>query len=128
MKTKITESELQEKLKNHKLWLDSDFKEGKQIDLEGFDLREAILKEAILQNADLEDTDLEDTDLKNANLQSDKPCKHSNKHNQIKDIMNLMKQAIQIYRKKEKIKTLQNDPEELIKELEILVNILELEE
>jgi hypothetical protein len=70
---KITEQELKTILEQHKLWLDSNKKEGKRADLSsadlrGADLRGADLTDANLTGADLIGADLTGVDLSGANL------------------------------------------------------------
>ena len=60
----MTNEELNEILRKHKLWL-----EGKK-DGESADLRYADLSDADLRNADLRNADLSDADLSGANLRS----------------------------------------------------------
>ena len=52
---KITEEELKEILEQHRLWLDSNGKEGKRANLTGADLRRANLTGANLTNTILDD-------------------------------------------------------------------------
>ena len=65
---KITEEELKEILEQHKLWLDSNGKEGKRADLSGADLRYATLSDADLRYATLTDANLTMADLSGADL------------------------------------------------------------
>jgi uncharacterized protein YjbI with pentapeptide repeats len=65
---KITKNELKTILEQHKLWLDSNKKEGKCADLSGADLYGADLYGADLTGADLSDADLTDANLTDANL------------------------------------------------------------
>ena len=65
---KIAEEELKEILKQHKLWLDSDEKEGKQADLSYEDLAYAKLSGAILRRANLDGVNFSYSDLSGANL------------------------------------------------------------
>lgn len=65
--------ELHEILEQHKLWLDSGDKEGRQADFSGATLycsnfRNSVLRRANLSGSDLEGSDLEYADLKGANL------------------------------------------------------------
>ena len=60
---KITEEELKEILEQHKLWLDSNEKEGKHADLSSVNLTDANLTGANLYHANLTDADLTDADL-----------------------------------------------------------------
>ena len=65
---KITEEELKEILEQHKLWLDSDEKEGKQADLSYDNLAYAKLSGAILRRANLDGVNFSYSDLSGANL------------------------------------------------------------
>jgi hypothetical protein len=65
---KITEEELKEILKQHRLWLDSDEKEGKQADLSYDNLAYAKLSGAILRRANLDGVNFSYSDLSGANL------------------------------------------------------------
>jgi hypothetical protein len=63
----MTQTELNEILEKHKLWLEE--KEGgERANLGGADLRDANLYRADLRGADLRNADLSDTDLRGANL------------------------------------------------------------
>ena len=69
----ITKEELKTILEQHKLWLDSNEKEGKRVDLRRADLRRANLSGAdltwaILSGVNLTGADLTDADLRYANL------------------------------------------------------------
>ena len=64
----ITEEELETILEQHKLWLDSNEKEGKRADLSGARLTDAILTGADLTSADLTDAKLYGAILSGANL------------------------------------------------------------
>jgi len=63
----MNQTEINEVLRLHKLWLDND-PEGKQADLSAADLSGADLQGADLQDADLQDADLQDADLPGADL------------------------------------------------------------
>jgi hypothetical protein len=65
---KITEEELKTILEQHKLWLDSNKKEGKRADLSSANLRCANLYRANLRRADLTSADLFGADLTGADL------------------------------------------------------------
>ena len=70
----MRQSELKAILKDHKLWLESDGKQGKRAYLEGADLQfvnlqDANLYGANLTGADLTEANLRDTNLEGANLQ-----------------------------------------------------------
>ena len=75
---KITKEELETILEQHKLWSDSNGKDGKRADLSGADLSDADLmfanltfadlSGAILSGADLSDADLTRADLSGADL------------------------------------------------------------
>jgi hypothetical protein len=65
---KITEKKLKEILEQHKLWLDSDEKEGKCANLTFANLTGANLRYADLRYADLTRVDLYGADLTNASL------------------------------------------------------------
>ena len=70
---KITEEELKEILEQHRLWLNSNGKEGKctnltNVNLSGADLRRADLIGADLRRANLRRADLRGADLRGANL------------------------------------------------------------
>mgnify|MGYP002672113775 CR=1 FL=1 len=67
---KITREELNEVLEKHKLWLDTDGKEGEQADLSYTDLRGFNLTRANLSDSDLEGADLRFANLKSTNLHS----------------------------------------------------------
>ena len=62
-------SELNTILDQHRLWIESDRKQGKRANLRGAYLRRAYLRGAYLQGADLQGADLQDAYLQNANLQ-----------------------------------------------------------
>lgn len=72
-------NDLKRIVKAHELWLESDFQEGRQADLnrsdlKGADLRRANLKRAILKSADLSGADLQginfgEADLRGTNLE-----------------------------------------------------------
>ncbi|QDF14408.1 pentapeptide repeat family protein [Staphylococcus phage PMBT8] len=64
---KITQKELDKKLKLHELWLD-DNTQGVRLDLSGLDLKRVDLEGANLQYAILNDANLYFSDLKFANL------------------------------------------------------------
>ena len=69
----ISQAELDEVLKQHRKWLNSDYNKGNQadlsyIDLSGLDLQYANLHGANLQGSDLRYADLEEADLDTANL------------------------------------------------------------
>ena len=71
---KITEEELKEILEQHKLWSDSDEKEGKRADLtdadlSGANLTRANLRFAVLTRANLTDANLSGVDLINSELE-----------------------------------------------------------
>ena len=65
---KITQQELNEILKQHKLWLESDFVKGERAYLTDADLSNADLSNADLTNANLRGSYLRGADLTNANL------------------------------------------------------------
>jgi uncharacterized protein YjbI with pentapeptide repeats len=70
----ITKPKLDQILKQHQLWLESDGHEGararlEDADLQGSDLRGADLQAANLRRADLRRADLRDVDLRGADLQ-----------------------------------------------------------
>ena len=67
---KITEEELKEILEQHKLWLDSNEKEGKCADLTDADLTWADLTGANLTSADLRGSNLNFANLRRADLTS----------------------------------------------------------
>ena len=67
---KITKKELKTILEQHKLWLDSNEKEGKCVDLSGANLSGANLTCVDLSGADLSGADLRCADLSGANLTS----------------------------------------------------------
>ena len=67
---KITEKKLKEILEQHKLWLDSNEKEGKCADLTDADLRFANLYGAYLSGADLRGSNLNFANLRRADLTS----------------------------------------------------------
>ena len=67
---KITEKKLKEILEQHKLWLDSNEKEGKCADLTDADLRCADLSYANLSGADLRGSNLTFANLRRADLTS----------------------------------------------------------
>ena len=60
---KISKEELYEILKQHKIWLESDYNLGSRADLYGANLSEANLSEAKLSGADLSGADLSGADL-----------------------------------------------------------------
>jgi len=64
----MNEIELKEILKQHKIWLGSDFKQGEHANLRDADLEDADLRDADLRDADLEDADLRGANLRGANL------------------------------------------------------------
>ena len=55
----MQKEELTETLKAHKLWIESDGKEGRRANLTGANLREADLRAADLREADLRAADLQ---------------------------------------------------------------------
>ena len=63
-----SESDLQELLKEHTLWIESSHVKGRFADLSGARLVKAGMRGASLRNANLNDTDLSYADLTNANL------------------------------------------------------------
>ena len=65
---KITKEELKTILEQHKLWLNSNGKEGKCADLSDAYLNSANLTSVDLRRADLSDSDLRGADLSGANL------------------------------------------------------------
>ena len=65
---KISQEELRGILKLHKLWLESEGKEGVQADLSYCDLTNANLRDVKLTHADLRDADLRYADLRDADL------------------------------------------------------------
>ena len=62
-------SELKAILKDHKLWIQSDGKQGKRANLQDAYLHGAHLQDANLQDADLRGANLRGADLEDANLQ-----------------------------------------------------------
>ena len=69
----MRQSELKAILKDHKLWIQSDRKQGKRADLlganlQGANLQGAVLRSAYLQGANLEGANLYCADLEGANL------------------------------------------------------------
>ena len=64
----MTQEKLKEVLEAHKLWLNSDGKEGEKADLRNADLRNADLRNANLSNANLSYANLSNADLRSANL------------------------------------------------------------
>lgn len=71
----ITQEELGEILKEHKLWLESYRIKGnranlRNVNLEDADLRDADLRNANLRNANLKGTNLRNADLEGANVES----------------------------------------------------------
>ena len=60
--------ELNAILKNHKLWLETNGREGVRADLSDVNLREADLSSADLREADLRGADLRGADLRHVNL------------------------------------------------------------
>ena len=64
----MTQEELNEVLKQHKLWLDTKGEEGKRADLIGADLEGVDLRDANLTCASLEGAYLKGADLRFANL------------------------------------------------------------
>lgn len=75
---KITQKELDKKLKLHELWLD-DNEQGVRLVLSGFDLRGIDLEGANLQYANLNDTNLIASNLKHAKL-TETNLNHANLH------------------------------------------------
>jgi hypothetical protein len=65
---KLTQSEISEILKLHKMWIEKDLV-GVRADLRGANLQGADLQEADLRGADLQGADLQRADLRGANLQ-----------------------------------------------------------
>ena len=65
----MKQSELKAILKDHKLWIQSDGKQGKRASLQGVNLQGANLHGANLYGANLTGADLEDASLYGANLQ-----------------------------------------------------------
>ncbi len=65
---KVPPEELKKILADHKLWLETDGKEGKKADLAETDLQRANFRGAKLQGADLQGADLREADLRGANL------------------------------------------------------------
>ena len=65
----MRQSELKAILEDHKLWNQSDGKQGKCANLRDAHLRGANLGGVNLQDADLQDADLRNANLRNANLQ-----------------------------------------------------------
>jgi len=61
-------SELNTILDQHRLWIESDRKQGKRANLQGADLQGANLQNANLWNANLRGADLRGANLWNANL------------------------------------------------------------
>ena len=64
----LRQSELKAILEDHKLWIQSDGKQGKRANLRGADLRGADLQGTDLQDADLQDAYLQGANLTGANL------------------------------------------------------------
>ena len=64
----MKQSELKAILKDHKLWFQSDGKQGKRADLRGTDLGVAYLQDVNLAGADLEGANLTGADLTDASL------------------------------------------------------------
>ena len=62
-------SELKSILDQHRLWVESDHKQGKRAYLRGAYLQGAYLQGAYLQGANLEGADFEHADLRRANLE-----------------------------------------------------------
>ena len=67
--TKMPKEELDKVLENHKLWLNSDGREGEKADLSGYNLTKADLRGTDLRNTDLIETNLEYTNLSEVNLE-----------------------------------------------------------
>ena len=67
MYREITQEELKEILRKHKLWLEGD-SSGVKANLRGANLSDADLSEADLRGADLSDADLHGADLRGADL------------------------------------------------------------
>lgn len=72
---RLTRDELDERLRLHKLWLDSDLSKGEklcltEVDLSGFELRGAILIGADIPEINFDDADLTGADLRRANVSS----------------------------------------------------------
>jgi len=65
---KISKEELSEILKQHNIWLESEYTMGSRADLYGADLSEANLRDADLKGADLSGADLSGADLSHADL------------------------------------------------------------
>ena len=78
---KITKKELKIILEQHKLWLDSNEKEGKRANLSGADLRFANLTDANLTYANLTCADLTYANLYGANLTDIKTNIHTTGYN-----------------------------------------------
>ena len=64
----MTQEELNEVLRLHKQWLESNGNKGKRADMRGADLQNADLQNADLQNADMRGADLQNADLQNADM------------------------------------------------------------
>ena len=64
----MKQSELKAILKDHKLWIQSDDKQGKRADLARADLRDAYLEGAYLEGADLARANLDGANLLGVNL------------------------------------------------------------
>ena len=64
----MKQSELKAILKDHKLWIQSDGKQGKRASLQGANLAGVNLTEADLTEANLRGADLQNANLQNANL------------------------------------------------------------
>ena len=67
----MTQAELNEILKQHKLWLDGNGEEGKKADLRDDDLRNADLRGANLAGANLSGANLRNANLIGADLRGD---------------------------------------------------------
>jgi len=65
----MTDQELEDILKEHCLWLDSNGNKGKIANLRGVDLRRENFKAVDLRNVNLEGVDLRRADLRGANLE-----------------------------------------------------------
>jgi hypothetical protein len=64
----MTQKELNEVLRLHKQWLESNGNKGKRADLQGANLRRANLQGADMQGADMRGADMRGANLRRANL------------------------------------------------------------
>ena len=68
----MKQSELKAILEDHKLWIQSDYKQGKRANLQGVHLASANLQDVILRGANLQGADLRGANLPYADLR----CAH----------------------------------------------------